>query len=149
VYRYDAVGSTERVTAVCCGSGQELIQPILDELTNMEEDNNLWEIAPNGENAFLSSMHASPESDVVNGGELGHLEALPRKGRCVGLESEEAWEVVLRAFRAAAEREISVGDGVDIWVMKANSKSIDRFGMPHVDTNAYLLEKYHYPLPSH
>lgn len=60
LYRYDAIGSAERVKAFCSGkgekrtiisikcyilyityehfSGEQLIQPFLDEITNMEED---------------------------------------------------------------------------------------------------------------
>ena len=37
LYRYDAVGSYERVRAVCAGRGEKLIQPLLDELTDMEK----------------------------------------------------------------------------------------------------------------
>ena len=37
LYRYDAVGSYERVRAVCVGKGEKLIQPLLDEMTNMEQ----------------------------------------------------------------------------------------------------------------
>lgn len=150
VYRYDAAGSTERVIAACSGSGEKLIQPILDELTNMEEDNRLWELAPNGENTFISSSGITPLPCSTSGNViLEELSALSRKGGCVGLESKEACEVILRAFRAAAEREITVGDGLDIWVLKANKNNIDKFGISFADTNAYLLEKYHYPLPTH
>ena len=37
LYRYDAVGSYERVRAVCAGRGEKLIQPMLDEITEMEK----------------------------------------------------------------------------------------------------------------
>ena len=37
LYRYDAVGSYERVRAVCAGRGEKLIQPLLDEITDMEK----------------------------------------------------------------------------------------------------------------
>ena len=37
LYRYDAVGSYERVRAVCVGKGEKLIQPLLDEITKMDE----------------------------------------------------------------------------------------------------------------
>jgi len=44
LYRYDAVGSSERVTAACSGKGEQMIQPMLDEMTNMEEDLSLWQV---------------------------------------------------------------------------------------------------------
>ena len=37
LYRYDAVGSYERVRSVCVGKGEKLIQPLLDEITKMDE----------------------------------------------------------------------------------------------------------------
>ena len=36
VYKYDAVGSVERVRAACSGTGASLIQPMLDTITGME-----------------------------------------------------------------------------------------------------------------
>ena len=44
VYKYDAIGSCERVTATCCGKAEHLIQPLLDEITDLEGDDALWEV---------------------------------------------------------------------------------------------------------
>ena len=42
LYRYDAVGSYERVRAVCAGRGEKLIQPLLDEITDMEKVSSMF-----------------------------------------------------------------------------------------------------------
>lgn len=155
VHRYDAVGSMERVAAVCTGKAEHLIQPLLDEVTNMEQDDSLWELSADGENAFISSTRtasarSTPKSngsnDAIGSGDsicmvhkCGHC--------CTDLSCAQACEVVRRAFCAAAEREITVGDGLDIWVLKRNK--IRDFGTPTTDSTEYILEKQHYTLPRH
>ena len=44
VYKYDAIGSCERVTATCSGKAEHLIQPLLDDISNLEGDDALWEV---------------------------------------------------------------------------------------------------------
>ena len=44
MYKYDAIGSCERVTATCSGKAEHLIQPLLDDITNLEGDDALWEV---------------------------------------------------------------------------------------------------------
>jgi len=151
VYRYDAVGSSERVAAACSGEGEKMIQPILDELTNMEEDNALWEIAGEGENAFISTTISDVRQDIGTEHESDELLGItgPRRSHCVGLDCDKACDVVVRAFQAAAEREISVGDGLDVWILKKNKNLNSKFGTPLDDTNQYLLEKRRFTLPSH
>ena len=129
-----------------------MIQPILDELTNMEEDNALWEIAGEGENAFISTtINGIKPQDIGSEDEMDKLLGLtePRRNHCVGLDCEKACEVVVRAFQAAAEREISVGDGLDVWILKKNKSLRATFGTPVDDTNQYLIEKRRFTLPSH
>ena len=131
------LGSNERVAAACSGKGEHLIQPILDEIANMDKDESLWELAPHGENAFQSSS----VNNIIGGDNPS--------GLCVDITSEEACKVIVRAFRAAAEREITVGDGLEIWILKKANPSIIKFGKPNVDTNAYILEKQFHSLPKH
>lgn len=157
MYRYDAVGSSERVAAACSGEGEKMIQPILDELTNMEEDESLWEIAGEGENAFISTTmkQLSPSKLNLKGEVINNsIDAMvsleePKNGLCVDLDCDKACEVVVRAFRAAAEREISVGDGIDVWILKRKEDLMSRFGAPMDDTNSYLIEKHRFALPTH
>jgi len=94
LYRYDAVGSYERVTALCAGKGEQLITPMLDDITGMDQDEQLWKYSPD-EDAFVSP-----------------------KLYCVSLSVDEACDVLINAFRAAAEREITIGDGIEMWVME-------------------------------
>ncbi len=139
------------MAAACSGEGEKMIQPILDELTNMEEDNALWEIAGEGENAFISTTISDVRQDSSTNHETDELLGFtePRRSHCIGLDCEKACDVVVRAFQAAAEREISVGDGLDIWIMKKNHDLISKFGAPLDDTNQYLIEKRRFTLPSH
>jgi len=96
IYHYDALGSFERVMASCAGKGEHLIQPILDELTNMEADDELWTIAGAGENVFVSTQ----SSNFLN------------------ISIHVAIDTIVRAYRAAAEREISIGDELEIHILE-------------------------------
>jgi 20S proteasome alpha/beta subunit len=61
LYRYDAVGSFKRVQAVCAGKGEKLIQPLLDEITDMEADedlDSLWSFS-SAEYSFISKEDSS------------------------------------------------------------------------------------------
>lgn len=157
----------ERVAAVCSGKGEHLIQPLLDEITNMEQDDALWELSSDGENAFVPTTRASPpvpasiENHEYNGGVCESTDAndtdigvggegrdvAVKRGHCTDLSCEKACQVVRRAFRAAAEREITVGDGLEIWVLKRNK--LHKLGIPLTDTNEFLLEKQYHALPRH
>jgi 20S proteasome alpha/beta subunit len=53
VYKYDAIGSCEKVTATCCGKAEHLIQPLLDEISDLEGDDALWEVNPTNIFFFL------------------------------------------------------------------------------------------------
>ena len=93
VYRFDSVGSFERVCATCAGKGEQLIQPMLDEATESDTsgDSDLWIIDTQGD-TFTSKNPASRTN----------------------LSLDEACKLVVKAFQAAAEREITIGDGVEI-----------------------------------
>ena len=103
LYNYDAVGSFERVKTSCLGKGQQLIQPMLDEFSGMEEDNALWDLSGKSE------------------GRSPYLE----------LNEDEAVNFVKKAFLAAAEREISIGDGAEIYII-SRDKHVKRitFALP-------------------
>ena len=171
MFSYDAVGSSERVRAACTGRGAQLIQPLLDDITGLEEDPALWELMEGGGLMFGPALESDPGADSVvpdesasaavsNAAETGlagtehtvfdkkgwglrppHFSiprpssassarsarsARSRESRgstsnrrcCVELSCDAACAAVERAFRAAAEREITVGDGVDIWIVR-------------------------------
>jgi 20S proteasome subunit beta 6 len=97
LFRYDAVGSFERVRAVCAGKGEQLMQPALDRLTNMEEDAAPWRVTD------IDDVFESTGEKVVD------------------LSVDEACAAVLEAYRSAAEREITVGDGVEMMVVERDT----------------------------
>ena len=137
MYRYDAVGSFERIRAVCAGKGERLIQPMLDELSLMDADDSLWGDMSVDPLAIVStgSMIASPtHPNVIHLKDLDRtdkvifsincppstisdLSTIKRPKYCIDLNIEEACQLVRNVFTSAAEREISVGDGLDVWIL--------------------------------
>ena len=137
MYRYDAVGSFERIRTVCAGKGERLIQPMLDELSLMDADDSLWGDMSVDPQAIAStgSMIASPiHHNVVHLKDIDRtdkvifsinhppsmtsdLSTIKRPKYCIDLDIEEACQLVRNVFTSAAEREISVGDGLDVWIL--------------------------------
>ncbi len=119
LYRYDALGSFERVRAVCAGKGEQLMQPSLDSITNMEQDDELWRVE-GGDGVFES-----------------------KTAKVVDLDVDDAIKLVLGAFRSAAEREISIGDGVEVMVIaQADAKCLSSSSFLADDcSNIPLLEQ--------
>ena len=116
VYRFDSVGSFERVCATCAGKGEQLIQPVLDEAVqqslnsaNAPEASDLWKLTSAGD-AFV---------DAVEGNAVSTFRPY------LNLNIDEACALVVKAFQAAAEREITIGDGVEIFIVSANSTDGD------------------------
>jgi 20S proteasome alpha/beta subunit len=99
------VGSYNRVTAACCGRGQELMQPVLDQF-------------------------ASETLEEEGGGGGGGGDEKGR--RLAPLSCEEAVRVVKEAFLSGAEREISIGDEVEIVVIRRGQKrpTVERLVLP-------------------
>ena len=104
LFRYDAVGSFERVQAVCAGKGEQLMQPALDRLTNMEEDAASWRVTG------IDDVFESAGENFVD------------------LSVDEACAAVLEAYRSAAEREITIGDGVEMMVVERDATTDDGGG---------------------
>lgn len=102
VYSYDVVGSYNRVRAACCGRGQELMQPVLDQ--------------------FAAESGEEESSSGSDGG----------SGSGISLSCEEAVRVVKEAFLSGAEREISIGDEVEVVVMRRGQRrpTVERLALP-------------------
>jgi len=94
VYKYDAIGSHERMHATCIGRGEKFIQPMLDDLEIIGDDKSKWS---------LSSSHDLFESS---------------DGCFVNLTIAEAKRFVKSAFRSAAEREITIGNGISYKILR-------------------------------
>lgn len=99
VFVYDYIGSYQRVPMVCCGRAQKLMQPILDRIsinpTQLKNKKKKCGSKPSG------SDHGELDSPVL-----------------AGLSCEEAVSATKEAFLSGAEREISLGDGVEIVIVK-------------------------------
>lgn len=122
LYQYDAVGSFERVKCLCVGNGQQLLQPLLDDLgkhvnSNINDQKEkegvsdehppLWSISVDG-STFIAHDHLKMEN----------LDSVLPSSVCVDITEEEAVSFVKEVFEAAAEREITIGDGLVIWVIR-------------------------------
>lgn len=112
LYKYDALGSCERVRCTSSGKGEHLIQPILDRLgdpvTGMD-DSALWVIEDD------SDSFESPHVGI---------------NFCEDLSIDEAKDVIVSAYRAAAEREISIGDAVEVWTITKDQICRDIHRLP-------------------
>jgi 20S proteasome subunit beta 6 len=109
IYKFDAIGSFERVAAACSGKGMEMIQPILDDLVDSTIDNGLWTLSP-GSSSFNENQSGFVRTAL-----------------------NETLQTVIRAFVSAGEREITVGDGVSVVIIRASA-------------TGNLVERRHYPL---
>lgn len=96
MYGYDAVGSFERVRVACAGGGLSIMQPVLDRLDAA------------GADSRMGGGTGGAEQPVV----------------AVGLE--EALALVRRAFVAGGERDISLGDEVEIVVLTREGRRRER-----------------------
>lgn len=75
------------------------------------------------------------------------------------MDVETAVKEIVHAFRAASEREITVGDGLDVWILSSNKNTDDLGQDRHENTeevriktyskNMMKVEKRFYPLPKH
>ena len=118
-YRYDAVGSFERVGAVVAGKGEHLIQPFLDKLPTR-----LRLVSSASSGGATSSSLPAADQDLW---EVGPSESFePRHPPVIALDAEEAINTLVSAFRAAAEREITIGDGMHVWILKQKDSEIEK-----------------------
>jgi 20S proteasome alpha/beta subunit len=125
LYRYDAVGSFERVQAVCAGKGEKLIQPLLDEITDMEADedlDSLWSFS-SAEDSFISKEYSSKNDGETDKKVLNIFDNMVSENEKMKTNSikselalrkgdmslERACNLIKKVFSAAAEREISIG----------------------------------------
>ncbi|CAM9719951.1 unnamed protein product, partial [Discosporangium mesarthrocarpum] len=103
VYGYDAIGSFERASVASAGGGQSLVQPILDRL----------DAAPTRQ--AQGGKEGTPEEYDGRGDSWGpRLKGGPP---VVAACLDEALQAVKTVFTAAGEREISLGDEVEIVVV--------------------------------
>lgn len=124
VASFDVLGSYEELLVSSTGKGQQMIDPILDELkvkylVGREEIRNghLWDF------------------DEVSGGFVTRGEK-----PYLNITKDQAVNAIHRCFLAAAEREISIGDSVEIYMVEKND-------MGSID--AKKIHRGHLQLPFH
>lgn len=161
-----------QILPTATGEGERLIQPLLDELSNMDADDALWEdfgppfVAP----ANALELHALRNSDDCSHREgleillvKAHNDANSTKSSnftsadmltsslrattisaissshrpistCyhVDIELEDACDTIMNGFRAAAERDVSVGDGVTLWILRSRKSDLSEQIEPSV-----------------
>jgi 20S proteasome alpha/beta subunit len=129
VYAYDAIGSYEQKAAACCGTGFQLMQPILDRRFRAA-------LIPAASSSSLSSAVAAASADDdgdaaaaammgMQQQRSGVVHSIPE--RQVDCTVEEAVEILLDAYRAVAEREIGVGDRVVLYCMERRENDHGRY----------------------
>ena len=126
LFRYDALGSSEFVDAFCCGRGEQLIQPTLDSLTNMEEGFSSWghDIEAG---IFTSTSTSQCKKDIMDFGDdsmisdglKNEMKMNFRSTIGIDMTKDEAVEMVVNTFRSAAKRDITIGDELHVWVMES------------------------------
>jgi len=97
VYSYDAIGSYEAVAVSSAGSGNHLLQPILDRSFTTAE-------------AAATTTTTTTRGSVQSAYQSGGIR-VPRFPR-VQESAQEAADILIRAYRAVSEREASVGDSL-------------------------------------
>lgn len=184
LYKYDPLGSFERLVATCSGKGEKMIQTMLDEHTLMNADDSLWPDLSNSHTNFLhnanpissTTVHMTgstadneerPSGPKNEGGPSGHDNEERPSGHERGVERDqgrgsrrggeggstwrsgiprelgrdEAVELVVKAFRAAAEREITIGDGIDIWILESGSHAKHEQQQQQEEGEDHIVEK--------
>lgn len=138
LYRYDPLGSYERVRAVCAGKGEQLMQPMLDELTDANKDEEMWILKGEEDVTSLGSIGMSMSMSMSTSMSMSVPRSQPSLHHILTIDKEEAIKVIYNAFKAAAEREISVGDGLQVWVITKKK-----------GTTGSQIEKRIFSLPKH
>ena len=99
LFRYDCVGSFEEVVAFCTGKAEHLIQPIIDEICSKASSSS------HGATWIIDSSDSFVETDL----------------RRIEESAEDAVEFVRKAFRVASERDITLGDGMNLWILRKDA----------------------------
>ena len=95
----DVLGSYEELLVSSCGRGQPMIDPILDEVRSKfivddSSGSDLWRFDD------VSGKYVSDQRPYLN------------------ISKNEAYSVIKQCFVTASQREISLGDGVDVFLLE-------------------------------
>lgn len=112
MYKYDAVGSYEKIRATAAGKAEKLIQPLLDELTAVEQDDSLWRLSSD-QSRFESSAHRPGQATSHE----SVFSVLDKSSSQVLADPDLACQFLVDVFRAAREKEPSLGDNLTIQIL--------------------------------
>ena len=109
-----------------------------------------------GTQQLISQLEAMPSSSKEEGTQLWRMSedgehfitpnsATKGDGLTVSMSQEMAVDLITEVFQAAAEREISIGDGVDIWILTKPPPSKEQ----EPARRPALVTKRTFSLPSH
>ena len=110
-FTYDAVGSFERGGAVCSGRAQVRTRPFRN-----------TEALIGGRGSFCAQALIQPILDRLPVASATHL--------VVDASCETALAAVKDAFRAAAERDISLGDSVEVLILESGRTRHELITLP-------------------
>eukprot|EP00590_Aulacoseira_subarctica_P003149 CAMPEP_0172422122 /NCGR_PEP_ID=MMETSP1064-20121228/8312_1 /TAXON_ID=202472 /ORGANISM="Aulacoseira subarctica , Strain CCAP 1002/5" /LENGTH=152 /DNA_ID=CAMNT_0013162835 /DNA_START=73 /DNA_END=532 /DNA_ORIENTATION=+ len=123
VHVYDAIGSHERVAVAAAGNGREMLQPILDRFFSVS---NLRLLEQDTDDDYANS-YPTPSKDgsaIAAKHQRVGLSLNPPVKTFVECSCEEAVALLIRAYRAVSEREITVGDEVVVYIVRADCDQI-------------------------
>jgi 20S proteasome alpha/beta subunit len=129
-YVYDAIGSHEQVAVACSGTGRELLQPVLD-----RQFSTLAEEGGGDDDSEEETTTTTATTAVEDVATAGTAAAARRRGTSSALVSSpsrgkqqrqhrvqgtagDAVNILWRAYRAVAERDVAVGDAVVFCVLQ-------------------------------
>lgn len=168
VHVYDAIGSHERVAVAAAGNGREMLQPILDRffsVSNLREAELDHTHQSHKQRQILTGGTSKKDGNAIDAKDqrVG-LSLHPPVKTCVQCSCEEAVALLVRAYRAVSEREITVGDEVIVYIVQEEHNQVrgeeeQQIVIPEDDgqyrvtklgsTRGGLLEIRKFPLKKH
>jgi 20S proteasome alpha/beta subunit len=127
VHVYDAIGSHERVAVAAAGNGREMLQPILDRyfsVSNLREAELDRPHQSNIQRQILTTTTAKDGSAIDAKHQRVGLSLHPPVKTCVECSCEEAVALLVQAYRAVSEREITVGDEVIVYIVQEEDNQV-------------------------
>lgn len=128
IYSYDVIGSFNRVSAACCGRGQVCklhLFVIIHIQTTVDEQE------PFSQTTTTPQELMQPVLDQFTDKKSRSMNDKTGDGTTLSLSCDDALAIVKDAFLSGAEREISIGDSVEIVVMKKGEEPyVQRIPLP-------------------
>ncbi len=108
VHIYDAIGSHERVAVACAGNAKEMLQPVLDRMFLTASSTQAHDLRKDGKSVLAANQRTG-------------LKLRPPVETFVSCDEKRALTMLVRGYRAVAEREISIGDNLVVTILKRHN----------------------------